>query len=268
MVDPERLKADSIIPNYDMSPDLAVIMTDDLLNERVADEQTNQRFVCVEINNNSKYANLCRYVERVVFEQAFGNDSEELKREYGPYDPASRFFLSIDRTQKMPTGMIRIIQNSPEGLKTLNDVAEPPLNLRPEVVKDEHSLDINKTWDVGTVAVMPEFRSGEGAVSVQLYRAMYKSACNHGIDHLVSVIDDRALTKLTDYLGIPFVPLADSKPFSYLGSEKSQAVYGYIPEFYAKMNRRRYTLKGFMARRALGHLVQGTRDDALFLSEE
>lgn len=258
----ERLE--SLTACYEVSPDELSTLTRELLDERAANVPNTRQYVTIETNGSSKYANIGRQIERVVFEQAFGNDAEQMRKEYGPYEEASTFFISIDRGLGKATGVLRVIGNSPQGLKTLNDVQNEPFAISTDEVAQRHRIvDFDKAWDVGTIAVLPECRSGEGPVSVQLYRAMYKSALEHGIDHLVSIIDDKPLQKLKEYLAIPFVPLAGSQPKPYLGSEKSQAVYGYVPEFYKKMNRHMWTIKGLLARNALNRLVKGSEDDSL-----
>jgi hypothetical protein len=45
----------------------------------------------------------------------------------------------------------------------------------------------------------------------------------------VTILDKHAYGQLTQQLGTPFVPINDSKPFNYLGSESSRAAYVHIP---------------------------------------
>lgn len=260
-------------PRYDVSQERVDQLTDELLAENASKIDGQYRYVAIEINNTSRYTDVARHIERTVFEEAFNNDAEVMAEEYGPYEDASRFFISIDRTppgkdRAIATGALRIIENSQAGLKTLNDAVNEPFAVSLDEVAARHTIDdLDTVWDVGTVAVLPEYRKGEGPVSVQLYRAMYLSALDHGIEHLVSIIDDRPLQKLVGYLGIPFGPLGNSKPGPYLGSEKSHAVYGHVPEFYKKMSRHMWTPRGLMAREALKRLVRGSEDTSLILSK-
>lgn len=246
---------------YDLTFEEASQLTQQLVNERPPNGD--DRHVCYRLGDD-EYANIGRYVEREVFEAHFGNDSEEMQTEYGPYEQNSTFFLTVDREKMIPTGVLRVIKNSPVGLKTLNDLEAIDPQFSIEDTKQFHKIDdLDECWDIGTVAVLPEYRSAQGAISVQLYRGMYVSAMKEDVQHFVSIIDSAPLSKLTDYLGIPFVPLNDSQPFSYLGSESSQAVYGHVPDFYNKMNRRRWTIKGILARKALARLVKGSEDRTL-----
>lgn len=253
-------------PSYDISDEQVERLTARLIGERGADAAPGHRFVAIAVDGDSPYSNIGRHIERVVFEARFGNDAQQMGEGYGRYDQASQFFISIDREKKVASGVLRIIRNSPSGLKTLNDIEGHPFYVGLEDVEKAHGIDdLDTVWDVGTVAVLPEYRGGKSAASVQLYRAMYLSALSEGIDHLVSAIEDDVLPKMKGYLGIPFVPLAGAKPGPYMGSEKTHPVYGYVPDFYAKMSRHMRTPKGLMAHAALKRLVQGSEDDALIL---
>lgn len=269
-VNPETRPFVSSQPNYALSNEQVDDLTARLFVDRASETPTNFRYIAIELSGDSEYANIARNIERRVFEVTFpSNNAEMLAETYGPYDQSSRFFVSIDRTTKQATGALRIIENSASGLMTLNDVkGEPFLKSTQEIIQKHKINNLDKVWDVGTVAVLPEHRNGVGSVSVQLYRAMYLSALNHGIDHLVSIIDRRALSKLTKYLAIPFVPLAGAKSGPYLDSQSSQPVYGFIPEFYKKMSRHRErTIRGYLARGALDRLVEGSEDDSLVFDD-
>jgi hypothetical protein len=246
---------------YDLTFEEASKLTQQLLNERPPNGY--DRHVCYRLSDD-EYANIGRYVEREVFEARFGNDSKEMQMEYGPYEHSSRFLLTVDCENMNPTGVLRVIRNSSAGLKTFNDLEAIAPQFSLEDAKQFHKIDdLDECWDIGTVAVLPEHRSAQGAISVQLYRGVYVSAMEEKVQHVVSIIDGALLSKLTDYLGIPFVDLNDSQPLSYLGSESSQAVYGHVPDFYNEMKRRKWTIKGIVARKALAQLVEGSKDHTL-----
>lgn len=255
---------------YDLDLSEMQLLTNQLLDERLP--ETTDTVVCYRVDSNSQYANIARTVEREIFEKYFGNDAEVMELEYGPYENQSIFFLSIDQDLKTPAGVLRVIENGPSGLKTLNDLESMAIDGVPntpridkEKVRHYHDIEsFEDCWDVGTVAVRKPYRSNT-LTSVQLYRALYVSALEEGIDHFISVIDRKPHEKMTKYLGIPFVPLAGSEPFSYLGSAESNAVYGDVTEFYRKMNRKRWTVRGALARSALNPLVKGTIDHSLHL---
>lgn len=249
---------------YGLSNEHVAQLTAELLEERPP--EGDERFVCYMFDgadpNDERFANIGRQIECRVFNDAFDNDAAQMEEEYGDYEQQSIFFVSVDRETKTPTGVLRVIKNGPAGLKTMNDLAEVGPEFAMENVMQHHQItDLDECWDVGTVAVPPEFRSG--SASVQLYRALYLAAMEKNIKHLVSVVDVNPLKKMTGYLGIPFEPMVGSRPMEYLGSEASQAVYGYVPDFYEKMSKKRRTLRGLLARKVLARLVEGSRDDGL-----
>jgi hypothetical protein len=263
-----------IDPNYEPKSDDVKLLTRKLLDSRMpAEIPDGARFVTIEVGKDSEFSNIGRYIEGSVFLGSFGNTPEMLEEAYVKYEDASRFFLSIDAQEGVPTGVLRVIENSQSGLMTLNDVQEPPFNISLAAVAAKHGIvDFDKVWDVGTVAVLPEFRHGQGPASIQLFRAMYLSAVDHKIEHLVSMIDDKLYKKLNGILGIPFKPLADAKPGPYMDSQKTHPVHGFVPEFYEKMSDHRRSSRGkLLARFAIGdsldRLVEGSQDSLIFLDK-
>lgn len=259
-------------PRYDLKSEEMTALVERLVTERLGDIPDKYRFAAVEVGPTSEYADVGRSIERTVFEQSFGNTSEDMQREYGPFEAASTFFLSVDRERKTPTGVLRVIKNSSAGLKSLNDAQQEPFSLdSAQLSKEKGMAELDRVWDIGTIAVLPEFRRNSGPVSILLERAMYKSAVLHNVQSLVSIIDDKPLTKMRSRwrgVGIPFRQL--TKPQPYLGSKKSHVVAGFIPEFYEKMSTHRESVRGrLLARYALGdaldRLVEGTEDDAIVL---
>lgn len=246
----------------------------------------NERFVCYYVSGDSPHSDIARTLERRVFEEAFeGNDAAFMKQEYGPYEEASKFFISVDRATGTPTGALRVIEDSEVGFKTFNDLdarAHEPQPLPPyldtETIIKTHAIDPLKCWDIGTVAIPKDFR--QSGVSTQLYRGMYGRACYEGIDHFVSIIDERPLFAMRHFLNIPFVPMCDSEPFEYLGSPKSEAVYGHVSKFDPVINNKLDTLTAEVERapsqtdgevifkikviKALAKIIRGTEDEKLF----
>lgn len=262
-----------LVPTYDLSSQDADILTKKLIAERFAEVPSRYRFVGLEIApGDTELGNLARRVEEQVFNEKFSNDSEVMQQEYGPYEEASRFFISVDRQEGKVSGVLRVIENSEAGLKTLNDVSSDrwEFNIDVDFAKMMHGFDdLDKVWDVGTVAVVGEYRGGHKLASIQLYRAMYASAQKHGIDHLVAIIDVSPLKDMTDELGIPFRALGGSSPHPYIDSPASQAVYGYVPEFDAEahyFHRRTALLRTVFKNNALSRLT-GSEDDSIIFTQ-
>jgi len=261
-------------PNYSLPAADVKQLTEELLAERVPETvPEDERFITIELGPGSRFANIGRHIEAVVFQEVFKNDAQEMTQAYLPYEDNSRFFVSVDRIEGVPTGVLRVIGNSPAGLMTLNDAEKEPFRVSPQDVANKHDItNFDKVWDVGTVAVLPEHRSGQGPVSIQLFRAMYVSALSHGVEHLVSMIDDRLFKKLKGVLGIPFEPLAGSKPGPYMRSKKTHALHGDVREFYEKMSKLKLSARGrLLAKFAIGdsleRLVEGSKDNLIFLDK-
>lgn len=212
-------------PQYQIDPDQERILAEDLMHEAIPAAAS--RFACYRVVGADERSNLGRAVELSVFSRKFGNDAEEMHKEYGPYEAQSDMFVVIDREQVRTAGALRVIHDGPAGLKTLNDVSRPPLNVNPAEFQVRHGVrSLETCWDIGTVAVMPEYRkAGRHVVSALLYRGMHHEAMKGEIEHYVSVIDEPVYQNFRR-IGLPFTALNDSEPFSYLGSAKSRAVHG------------------------------------------
>ena len=191
------------------------------------------RFGCYRIPGQSRFSDIARSVECRVFQHFFGNDAAVMQDAYGRYEQSSCFFLMVDRVEQRAAGSLRVIQSSPLGLKTLNDIAQPPLSLPEHVVCERHGIQsLDKCWDIGTLAVLKEYRgqSSDHLVGTMLYGVLHRAALESGIDHAVTILDKHAYAQLTQMLAVPFEPIADSAPFDYLGSPDSRAAYLYFPK--------------------------------------
>lgn len=193
---------------------------------------TSERFVCYRLAGDHPFSDIARSLECEVFQEFFGNDPHVMDDAYKDYERASEFFMAVDLRRGDPVGVLRVINQSPAGLKSLNDIASPPLAIHPADVMAYHGIeDLANCWDVGTLAVARGYRGGEGKlISTMLYGHFHAEALRRGIDHAVAILDAHAYRQLTESLAIPFVPLAGSAPFSYLGSESSRAGYLRMPD--------------------------------------
>lgn len=230
------------------------------------------RYVCYRVAGTDEFSDVGRHIERLVFESTFaGNDAQFMVREYGPYENASLFFLAVDRLQQLPMGALRVIRHSPVGLKTVNDLASGrlPVYLPVDDMEATHRIrDWSACWDVATVAVAEAYRRTAAKAALQLYRGMYVSALEEGIDHLFAIIDKTPLLAMTEYLSIPFTPLCGTDYFSYLESAESRAVHGYVPDFHPVITSRLAEVGDDpVASRALAYIILGTDDDCLAFSD-
>jgi hypothetical protein len=264
-VSAERTEDRSACGRYDLTDDELAALTTELIASKptAIDDQV----VCYRLSGRSRFSDIARTVECKVFDEAFpGNDAAFMSREYGPYDQASFFFLSADRGEKAPIGVLRIIRHSPAGLKTLNDLArsESPVPLSDKDIKRYHRIEtLDRVWEVGTFAILSNYRRTGLSASLQLYRGMYATALEEGIDHLIAIFDKAPLLAVNGYLSIPVVPLCGSDYFSYLGSTESRAIYGYIPGFEPVVSQRLREIDDPDHVRALRKLRDGTDDHVL-----
>jgi hypothetical protein len=194
--------------------------------------QVSERFSCYLLNGNHPHSAIARAVECQVFNEFFGNDPQVMLNAYGAYDTHSLFFLIVDSEKRKPAGTLRVIEHSPIGLKTLNDIAQAPLHIDAQKVIAQHSIaNIARCWDIGTLAVTDAYRgpAANHIVSTMLYGFLHAESLKRGIEHIVTILDQHTYHRLTKILSLPFVPIARSEPFSYLGSSSSVAAYVHTP---------------------------------------
>jgi hypothetical protein len=180
------------------------------------------RFVALAVGPSAPLADVARTVERVIFEEAFGNDVATMTAEYRAYEEESLFFLILDRRTGMPAGAARVIDR---GGKTLAD-APGCIGVPLAAIVAAHDLRDGRIWDFATVAVLPEYRGGRSglAVSSLLYRTFLRAGWLNDVRHIVVMLDHRAHRNMK-LLGVELVALAGSQPFEYLGSPSTEALY-------------------------------------------
>ena len=194
-----------------------------------------ERFACFQIEGTDPFANIARQVEREVFEDSWGNDSVTMKNEYGPYDESSVFFVVIDTKAKVPAGVLRMIRNSPVGLKTIVDLDDiikspiAPIAIPMNDVMRHHRIeDLDRCWDGATAAIPRRYRRKLVGVHVQIMRVVGAAAIREDIQHFVAVLDAPVFRAARDVLGLPLEPLAGTPPFTHMDAPDNQAVYAHI----------------------------------------
>jgi hypothetical protein len=169
-------------------------------------------------------ADLGRYLERQVFLEAFGNTEEQLAEEYGRYEQSSLFLVVVDHLRRLPAGVIRVVQNSPAGHKSLNDL-EPVWGEPAHALMRRTGLSFGpeRIWDVATLAAPPEYRAKAtgGLVTMGLYQTLTMAARASGIDLLVAILDLPVFRMLRWKMRMIFAGYNGVEPKSYLGSPAS-----------------------------------------------
>ena len=123
---------------YDLSDAEISKLSDELLIEKALDIPDFFRHAIIEVDGKSKYADLGRYIEATVFEKTYGYDIEHMHDDCDLYEDSSRFFISFDRLNGRPVGSLRVIENSKNGLQTINDVQEAPFNININDIVEQH----------------------------------------------------------------------------------------------------------------------------------
>lgn len=205
-----------------------------------------QSLACYVVPHGHPLANSARGVESAVFREFFRNSAEDLQAAYEPYEPASTWLLVVDRHRQRVAGTVRVIKYSAAGLKTLVDVSRPPLSIPTIRVLREHRVDLASCWDIGTLAVLPEYR-GDHLAASELYGQLYALGRKNLIRHAVTVLDDHAYQQLVTVLGVPWVPMCGAKPGPYLGSSKSHAVVAEVGKMAAASEKHVATLGSLRA---------------------
>ena len=166
-------------------------------------------------------ADLGRHLESRVFLESFGNTTDLLAREYGPYEASSWFIVVVDHLRQLPVGVMRIVRPSPVGLKSLNDL-QSVWGEAAEVVMRRTGLDFDqrKTWDIATLAVLSDYRHGTtgGLVTMGLYQTLSLAALISGIELFVAILDMPVFRILRWKLHMIFAGYRGLAPKPYLGS--------------------------------------------------
>ena len=127
--------------------------------------------------------------------------------------------MVIDNENKRCAGVERIIVNSEAGFMSLNDVesyrdddgelvwGKPQSEIMEE--NDITQEDLERTWDMGTLAVRPEYRKTN--VSLALYHASNNAARMEGITHWVCIVQNDVLAMFESMS-------LDLRPFQGVGS--------------------------------------------------
>jgi len=177
-------------------------------------------------SSDGDWAPLARFVERLVFLDRFGNDSAEMQAEYDKFEPHSFFILAVDHIECEPVGMIRIIEQSDVGLKTLNDVEATPgwgTTEQQFLVRHCPDDDPDRILDIATLAVRSDWTSTQSGMltAAALYGGVYR--CAHALNsrQVVATLD-LAVADLLRSVDVPLDPICDLPAIEYLGSPQTK----------------------------------------------
>lgn len=220
----------------------ALLVGDDMREQltEIIDPQAKEPFGVYAWADPDPAAALARHVERVVFDESFGNSPEQLELEYGKYEATSVFLCVVDHERRLPVGMARTIVPSDAGLKSLDDLErEWGEDIDDVLTRTGLPLQHEHMWDVATIATLPEYRSGEtyGVIGMALYQTLATAGLRCGFRWLVAVIDVPVLRVIQWRLGRPFQPYEGVPAMPYLGSSASLPVFTDLPVWSAGLAR-------------------------------
>jgi len=210
------------------------------LSNEVTDQTSSQPFGAYVFGPNQPGADLARTIERIVFQEAFGNSPDLLAHEYAAYESQSLFFLVMDHRRHQPAGMLRVVV--PAGAtgcsKTLDDL-ETVWAERAEdaFARSGARLDRGGAWDIATLAVAGGYRgkAAQGLVSLALLQALIVALGRFQIDVVTALLDVAVLRLLQWQIGHPFAVIGGVEPRPYLGSRASLPVWSDVPSWRTRL---------------------------------
>ncbi|MEE9414364.1 MAG: GNAT family N-acyltransferase [Acidimicrobiales bacterium] len=189
-------------------------------------DATSHGFGMYTLAASSECAKIARQVENEVFAEMFDQTPDEMRVEYSPYDEASRFLVVIDHRESQIAGVCRVVEYSPLGLPTLNDMAAiSGWDISVSEIESRESLNINlsKSWDFTTLAVRKKYRKGDDGpfVSLALFHGLHWSCLVNEIDLGFIIFDTAVLSMLHD-MGLHFFrAIKGLEPKEHMGSPSS-----------------------------------------------
>ena len=164
-----------------------------------------------------------RACEAEVFLQWFGNTTDQLAHEYGPYEDAS-VFLAIEAPDGEVDAAVRLlVPGGRAGLKTLTDIGTTPWGVDGARAARAAGLDLDTTWEIATLGVR-RGRASASRLSLALYHGLIAVHRANGMSAFVAVLDER-VRRLLASVGLGTTPLPGTSTAHYLGSDASTPVY-------------------------------------------
>ena len=170
---------------------------------------------------------LPRYVERLVFDEWYGNPAELLDAEYGPYEDASLFFCVIDHRRSLPAGMLRIALPSPLGFKTFHDMESVwGVPVEEALARTGLEWDLNRVWDTITIAVTKDYRgkATDGLITMSLLQSLAQALLMTNGQTLVTILDQHVLDLFQRTVCEPWQRFPGIEPIEYMDSPASVPV--------------------------------------------
>lgn len=183
------------------------------------------------IDGSDPDSDIARFVEWKVFDVEFHNDLEEMSDLYSLYDSTSTFLVVLDYENSTPVGVVRLIEPTDVGNLTLKEITHPDSPWYNENETEKlRLLEIGnipeRTLDIATMAVMPEYRSSHAidGTSAALYSTCVQWSLSHGYDIWTTIVDQKIFNQMQSW-GEPFTPFTGTEFKPYMGSSNSIPVH-------------------------------------------
>jgi hypothetical protein len=186
------------------------------------------RFVLDPVGDELAAALRC---EADVFLETYGNTAAEMDREYGPYLDQTGFMTVLAQDGEA-VATARFIGPGPAGHKSLNDTSRPPWGIDGQRSARSAGVDLDKTWDIATVAVRPGHGRG-GLCAAALYHGIVAAAFANDIEYVVMIMDSHA-RRLLSGLGMQTQVLPATSTGEYLGSESSTPLWANLHRMFER----------------------------------
>lgn len=190
-------------------------------------EPTDKPYTIYQVHGDDPCARLARAVELEVFQDRFpSNDETLMQKEYGEFEDCD-FLLAVDNTTGQPVGVMRLLRNSPSGLKSIIDIENPKHEWKKPLTElfaenDLKEADLDDTVDVATIAVVRSHNQTD--VAPGLYYALRQYILANEIKTIVTILDDIVLV-LLESIGCYFKRYDEVGSKPYLDSPASTPCY-------------------------------------------
>lgn len=209
--------------------------------------EANEEALDVELtlchNPESKLWQEAATLEAQVFlENGYVSNAEELAEEYRPYIPNTRMMAATRNNGVI--GAMRIISYAlGVGLKTVNDAKKGSLVLSEEGKDILNQLDLQRTVEVGTIALDKDHRSKSEAGSYTisgLYRGIYSLALQENTPNIIASFDEDYYERFSKLFGPSVLPLGPAT--DYMGSKTVPVVMNVdkLKEYFESINAQAY----------------------------
>jgi hypothetical protein len=172
--------------------------------------------------------------EREVFAERYDFDRDETAAFYAPYD-ASSTFVSVADSDGLVLAMARYIYPSEAGLATVNELGVE-WDVDGVAQLEETGLDLDHTWDVGSVAVRRDARKYGVLHAAALYHGLLRASAANDVRGFVSLIDER-VRRLLGMFGLMVHPIPGTQTAQYGGSKATTPVWANMAKFVGDQRR-------------------------------